>query len=585
MSEFEFVRTIIFKKYPFRMALLVLNELAGAVLIVVGVGAIVPLLGALVDAKGVPPGKIGDFINFIGLADASTTFIMTFLIVVMFVRYILDALRMYMAGSIGVHLNINIKKEMNDKISHADWNYFISDRGDNHGKYFQCMTVESLNASGAVNDLGSVVAYGVLTIIMLGAVAFFSFYILLIVSVIGLILFLCARPLMKKSHQVAHLRIQSMSDLNDIILDNKFLVKLLKAEGLENVRTKLTENLIEKLRSMEIKQLLYAVIVQNYSGMIAVAALGALTFFYLGMNLGDGASLIFILLLIQRTVYYFGNFQQKRRNMIQKIPSYVACMEVIDQIDKDRQHDSPRGKQPTLDKGVVFKNVTFSYANGIQALKNISFAIPPHGVVALVGKSGGGKTTTIDMLMGLIRPKGGQIKIDGTDLNDIDRDIWKNMLAYLPQDSYLFKGTLRDNLTLGMVKVSDKAMWSALEKAGCDEFIQALPGKLESDVKSGGKNFSGGERQRLSIARAILRGSRILIMDEPSSSLDKNTEQEIKKTVVELGREKLIIIITHSLDFMEGIEHLYVIDAGVCLWKGGYSELEKNKEILDVFAR
>ena len=585
MSELEFARTIIFKKYPFRMAVLVLNELVGAVLVVLSIGAVVPLLGSLIDADGIPPGKIGDFITYIGLADASTTYIMTFLIVVVFVRYILDALRMYMAGSIGVHLNINIKKEMNHKMSNADWNYFIGSSGDNHGKYIQCMTVESLNASGAVNDLGAVVAYGVLAIILLGATAFFSFYILLIVSVVGLILFLCARPLMKKSHQVARLRIQSMSDLNDIILDNKFLVKLLKAEGLEIVRTKLTENLIEKLRSMEIKQLLYAVIVQNYNSIIAVVFLGALTFFYLGMNLGDGASLIFTLLLIQRTVYYFGNFQQKRRNMIQKIPSYATCMEVMDQIDKQKQPIPKHGKQPTLDKGIEFQNVTFSYGGGIQALKNISFVIPPHGVVALVGKSGGGKTTTIDMLMGLIRPEEGKIKIDGTDLNDIDRDAWKNMLAYLPQDSYLFKGTLWDNLTLGASGISDKAIWRALEKADCDGFVRALPDQLETAVNSGGNNFSGGERQRLSIARAILRGSRILIMDEPSSSLDKKTEKGIKNTVEVLGREKLIIIITHSLDFVDGIEHLYVINAGACLWEGSYAEMEKNKEILGVFAR
>jgi len=205
--------------------------------------------------------------------------------------------------------------------------------------------------------------------------------------------------------------------------------------------------------------------------------------------------------------------------------------------------------------------------------------------VGFVGKSGGGKTTTIDMFMGLIQPEEGKVKIDGIDLNDIDKYAWKNLIAYLPQDSYLFKGTLRDNLMLGTSPASDQVIWYALKKSGCDDFIQALPDKLESQVKSGGKNFSGGERQRLSIARAILRGSRILIMDEPSSSLDKKTEKELKNTIRDLGREMLIIIVTHSLDLVEGLEKVFLINNGGCLWEGSYSDLRNETILMEVFAR
>ncbi len=581
MTEFEFVKTIVFKKYPLKVAFLVLNELIGAVFVVAGIGAIVPLLGTLVEGSAKVPGKLGEIIETLGLADASSTTIMTFLLVVMLVRYGLDAVRGYLAGNLTVTLNQTFKKQINEKISASDWVYFLN---EDQGKYIQSMTLESMTASGAVNDLAALIAYSVLLSMILATMILFSAPTFAVVVVAGLIMVVCSRALMKKSRVAAEDRIKAMNRLNNFIIDNRNIMKLLKAEGLVEKRNMIADDLIEQGAEAEKKQIRYVISVEGANNLFTLFLTGLLAFLYLKIGFGDGASLIFNLLLIQRVGSYFATIQMKRRNMLQKIPSYETCVEMIEVPTVRMLPTGSSSVQPTLEQGIALQNVAFSYPNGTTAITGVTLDFPAKGLVALVGRSGSGKTTIIDMLLGLIHPQQGRITIDGVPADTVDQTAWRKMLTYVPQNAYLFQGTLRDNLTLGVDAATDDEIWAALGRANCADLIRRIPGQLDMPVTSGGGNFSGGERQKLSIARAILRGSRVLIMDEPSASLDKNSEQEIRKTIQAVSSDMLVIVITHSPNFVEGIDRIFLISAGQCVWRGGYDELHANARLWADFA-
>ncbi len=582
LTEIEFAKTIILKKYPMKVALLAFNELIGAVLVVTGIGAVVPLLASLIDGKQEIPGKLGELLAYTGLQNANSASIMMFLIAVLAGRFLLDAVRGMIAGSIAVDLNRHLKSQINAKVASADWLYFIN---EDHGKYIQCMAVESATASGAVNDLAGVIANAVILSIMLIVMVFFSFYAFVITGIVAFILMLCAKIIMKKSHQAGIARIGMLNSLNNFILDNKNIMKLIKAEGLEAQRVSLAENLIGQVASSEKRQVAYALTVEGYNNIFILIVLGLLSYLYMGLGFGDGASLIFNLLLIQRAGSYFGIFQQKRRNMLQKIPSYKACLDIIEQAERAAVSRSGAINQISVREKLQIENVTFSYPDGTLALKDVNIELPAKGLIAFVGRSGSGKTTLIDIILGLLQPSEGKIRIDGYDINDIDPAAWRHMLTYVPQSAYLIQGTLRDNLSLGAPKVSDQDIWVALEKVGLMTLVKSLSHGLDIEVKAGGTNFSGGERQKLSMARALLRGSQILILDEPSASLDKKSEFEIKATINSLSGELLVIAVTHSLEFIEGLENVYLIKQGRSVWRGPAIDLKTNSHFTEMLKK
>lgn len=579
MTEIEFARQIIFRRYPGRITILVLSELIGAFLVIIGIGAVVPLLDALLDAKNKLPGIIGEFFEAIGLSEADGATIMAFLLALLLVRFMLDGLRSYLAGSIGIHLNRQIREQMNFNLLNIDWSKFTT---INKGKYLQCMTVESSLARGAVNDLGSVLAYGIISIFLLGSMALLSSETFLISLVMGGFFMITAGAIMKKSRREAQIRIEAMNEMNNLFTDNTNLFKLLKAEGLAPERRRKTDALIERVAHTELRQLLYVLFIENYTKLMGVIMMAVVSFAFLVLGRGEGATLVFDLLLLQRVVSYFGNFQSKRRNMIQKIPSYQSCVEMMATVVPIVRAHRPDPARPSLEDGITFEDVTYTYPDETVALRGLTLSLPAKGLALLLGRSGSGKTTIGDMLLRIITPQSGRVAVDGHALCELAETEWSKMVAYVPQDAYLFEGTLRENLIFGSNGATDDMIIGALERADSEAFIRALPKGLDTEVKPGGANFSGGERHRLSIARALLRGARLLVMDEPSASLDKDSEMEIFRSLQKLSRDVLIVIITHSQNLIEGSDNLYLIASGRCIWTGNYTELRQRTDLFDL---
>ncbi|MGF1706784.1 type I secretion system permease/ATPase [Enterovibrio baiacu] len=243
-----------------------------------------------------------------------------------------------------------------------------------------------------------------------------------------------------------------------------------------------------------------------------------------------------------------------------------SAMAIIDQLMNmpSEQEDGRRYiHRPIMRGKIEFDRVNFSYPNTeVAALRDISFTILPGEKVAIIGRIGSGKTTLSRLLMGLYRPTAGSVRIDETDISQIHNiDIRRN-IGCVPQDPTLFFGSIRDNITLGRPLADDRDILDAANRSGVTTFTQRDPSGLERQVGEGGNQLSGGQRQAIAIARAMLGRPPVLLMDEPTSAMDNRSEQYIKQQLASMRRDETLILNTHKTGMLDIVDRIIVVEQG-----------------------
>ena len=563
MTELDFCKRIAFREYPGTMAILILNEMMGAVLLLIGIGTFVPFLASLLGGNGVPPGPLADLFEWLGVPTWAPAEMLALLIAMVALRILLDAVRKYTASIIGINFERTVKNRMNDAVARTEWERFI---GLDQGKYMQCMVNESVNARGAVSDLAAAFGAGFLTLLLLGWLALYSIETFAILVLASVLFLFSNRRLLRIITRNAERRIVLTSRMNTKIADTRHVFKVLFAEGLTGAMRSAIAGFIDTIAVIERRISLLSIIVNHYVLLFGIAVVAAVSMAHFQFYDTSGSALLFDLILIQRIASYFGEFHMKRGAMANKIPSYRACMEMValGRVSSG-QSGGPRGVS-ALEQGITVDGVTFSFQGRGRVLENVTFDLPAKGLVFFAGPSGSGKTTMVDILLGLLKPnEGGRVLIDRQDLDGSDATRWRRLVAYVPQDAYILSGTLRDYLGFGLNDVHEDRMWQALDRAGAETVVRALPQGLNTEVRPGGVDFSGGERQRLSIARALTRDAKVLILDEPSSALDSGTEQALFRSLRVLSAEMMIVVVTHSVDAIRDTDRVCRFSRGKVL--------------------
>ena len=232
---------------------------------------------------------------------------------------------------------------------------------------------------------------------------------------------------------------------------------------------------------------------------------------------------------------------------------------------------------------IEFKDVTFAYVRGETILDNVSFTINPNTHIAFVGESGCGKSTIVALICKLYDPSAGIIYFDGVDSLTLDQSFGKNV-SMINQFPYVFNLTIRENMQLVNPDVTDREIYEALKLANADEFVKALPDKLDSFLGEGGTRLSGGQKQRICIARALLKNSKIIIFDEATSALDNISQEKVMENVEELKKNHTIITIAHRLSTIEDCDTIYFVKKGKIVASGTHKELmAKNQQYRNLY--
>ena len=256
---------------------------------------------------------------------------------------------------------------------------------------------------------------------------------------------------------------------------------------------------------------------------------------------------------------------------ISSVGEILASMDVEDNTGKIKMTD--------LKGDYEFKDVYFSYEDDQPLLQGRNMKINAGETVAFVGESGSGKTTLLNLIIGFNLPNSGELTVDGHDIRDIDLHSYRKHISIVPQNSVLFTGTIRENITYGRPKVTDEELNTALEAARLTDFINSLPKGVDTPLEEHGANLSGGQRQRLSIARAIIRNPQVIILDEATSALDSVSERQIQDAINNLTQDRTTFIVAHRLSTIKNADKIAVIKNGKCVEMGTFDDLmEKQGE-------
>lgn len=280
---------------------------------------------------------------------------------------------------------------------------------------------------------------------------------------------------------------------------------------------------------------------------------------------------------------YYAKIVHQVSNLVGLLPSMSKGLESVRSVGDvlsamDVEDNSSKKPVKNVEGIIEFSSVSFKYHDADSpVLSDFSLSVKKGETIALVGESGAGKTTILNLIMGFNQPTEGTITVDGNDITKINLNSLRNHLAVVPQNTILFTGTLKDNITYGLENVDEKRLSDVIEAANLSELVASLPNGLETHINEHGSNLSGGQKQRISIARALIRNPEIIILDEATSALDTISERKIQSAIDNLSKDRTTFIVAHRLSTIRNADCIAVIDSGRCVECGSFDELIEKK--------
>ena len=371
---------------------------------------------------------------------------------------------------------------------------------------------------------------------------------------------------------------EATSDMNSLLHDNIAGIRQIKSYAAEAVEHGRFNESSEKLRQATLRMMRWwAVYSPGMSflrtiGYTLVLAFGGAAVMNQQMSFGDFTRFLLFLSLFYEPIDRLNSLNQML------LSGRSAADRVFEILDAEEELHATDGKifQGRSRGSVEFQNVSFSYQDQ-STLDGISISAEPGQTIALVGTTGAGKTTVLSLLARFYEKDAGKILLDGTEIGTLNKNSLRHQLAYVTQEPFLFNGTVRENLELAKRGASDEQIWKALTAANGDQFVRELPNQLDTNVGERGVKLSGGEKQRLSIARALLKDAPILLLDEATASVDSETERQIQSALDHLMENRTAFVIAHRLSTIQNADRIYVLEKGCVIEQGTHEQLLANQ--------
>ena len=368
---------------------------------------------------------------------------------------------------------------------------------------------------------------------------------------------------------------KATSEMNALLNDNIAGIEQIKAYTMERGELKRFNAASDKVRRATLRTM-FAWAIYNPS-MSFIGGIGFILVIGFGGNLAlqgqmsPGEITAFLLYL---TLFYepVGRLHQLNQMLQSGRAAAERVFEILDSEDEPGLAGGRELKVP-IDGRVVYKDVNFNYGDGNEAICEVDLSAEPGQTIALVGPTGAGKTTLINLLTRFYEYDSGEILIDDVNIKTISKESLRSAIGYVTQESFLFNGTVRDNLLIANREASEDQIWEALKIANAYDFVKKLLNGLDTEVGERGVKLSVGEKQRVSIARALLRNPPILLLDEATASVDTETERLIQQALERLMKDRTSFVIAHRLSTVRGADYIYVLDNGTVVEEGSHEHL------------
>lgn len=487
----------------------------------------------------------------------------------------LNYLATYMNDWVGGKVTNDLKIDLYKKLMHQSSSFFDKQTS---GKVLKGYNNDAdKSCSGLLTNIKTCISR-LFSSISLIAVLFYNSWMLAIIAVIALT---CAMiPLMKMKSTIKGVYNKSegenakvLTTYNEAFAGNKIIA----AYNLYDLKKSQFNKLVNTVFGLRIKitqhigwlSPLMHIIVS--CGIGAVIGLGSYLIVQGKLTAGQFVSFITALIMLYTPIKGLGNNAKSMTTCL------CAMERVVSKLDKKSGIiDKPDAINfPDFKDKITFENINFEYKKDKPVLKNISFEVPKGETIALVGNSGGGKTTIVNLLPRFYKLKKGAIKIDGISINNIKLNDLRAHIAIVFQDNFLFEGTIRDNILLGKLDATDAELHNAIKNSYLEDFINSLENGLDTQIGERGVLLSGGQKQRIGIARAFLKNAPILILDEATSALDNQAEHIVQQAIDNLMKDRTVFVIAHRLSTIQNANRIAVINQGYLTELGTHEELLK----------
>lgn len=487
----------------------------------------------------------------------------------------LNYLATYMNDWVGGKVTNDLKIDLYKKLMHQSSSFFDKQTS---GKVLKGYNNDAdKSCSGLLTNIKTCISR-LFSSISLIAVLFYNSWMLAIIAVIALT---CAMiPLMKMKSTIKGVYNKSegenakvLTTYNEAFAGNKIIA----AYNLYDLKKSQFNKLVNTVFGLRIKitqhvgwlSPLMHIIVS--CGIGAVIGLGSYLIVQGKLTAGQFVSFITALIMLYTPIKGLGNNAKSMTTCL------CAMERVVSKLDKKSGIiDKPDAINfPDFKDKITFEDINFEYKKDKPVLKNISFEVPKGETIALVGNSGGGKTTIVNLLPRFYKLKKGAIKIDGISINDIKLNDLRAHIAIVFQDNFLFEGTIRDNILLGKLDATEVELHNAIKNSYLEDFINSLENGLDTQIGERGVLLSGGQKQRIGIARAFLKNAPILILDEATSALDNQAEHIVQQAIDNLMKDRTVFVIAHRLSTIQNANRIAVINQGYLTELGTHEELLK----------
>ena len=442
-----------------------------------------------------------------------------------------------------------------------------------------------------IGGLITIVADAFLTVLILSGLFIYNFQVammtILMFSVTGLSLYVLIR---NKARQTGYLEQRTEIELNQKISESLLAFREIYLNNDQSYYSeKISELRLQQVASQTVSSFFPLLSKYVFEAILIVGTLlvGAVQFLMFDA-VHAVASLSIFMVASTRIAPAVMRVQQSAVILKSSFGSSTITLKLLREFgNPKRQIDKANEDESAFSPSVKLVNVNFQYPNSSEAIfKDFNVSLEKGSVSALVGPTGSGKSTLVDLILGVIKTGGGEVLISGKPAREAIR-YWPGKIAYVPQKVAIFNTTIRENIALGssLDRYSDEEVWNAVGKAELTKFVNSLPGKLDYVVADYGLNLSGGQLQRIGIARALLTNPQLLILDEATSSLDGQTEANISSTIQNLGPVVTVLIIAHRLSTIKDLERVIYLDSGRIIADGNFQLVREKVPAFDLQCR